>query len=180
MPALPWTLILRYGLPALAVAGALFWAANFLIGIGEANIQEKWDADVAAHEAEVDRLEAIIAQKEVEHRAETRRISDELVETQTKFAAELAALRIDFGDRLRESDSRAEIYQRLADSGATQRANLASYAAQLDRSLVEGRQVVGELRATIVQRDRQLRLLGQQITADRELISEGDNSPSSE
>jgi len=161
------------GLGAIALAGT---ASYYLIDFGEKRIQAKWDADKLAHIAETETLKNEIKIRESEHRAEVRGINTQLAEAARRHSSELTALRIGFSERLRESEGRAEVYQSLANSGSAQRTNLASYAAQLDRSVVEGRQVVGELRATIIQRDEQIRALGRQITADRELISEKNQS----
>lgn len=166
----PWFTVAKFAVPALFLTGGAFWVADSLIDHGKAKVQEKWDADVQAHEDEIERLKNEIAQKERAHRAAIQEVKDRLGSAELRYAADLATLRGSYAGKLRESEDRAAVYERLSEAGATERANLASYAAQLDRSLVEGRQVVGELRATVVQRDSQLRALGEQLRADRELI----------
>lgn len=161
----------KYGIPAL-IAGILLWqVASGLIDHGKSLVQEDWDADVAEQREEVERLQADIDAREVVHRAEVRRLNNQLGEASRRHSVELASLRAGYALQLRESDERVRIYQRLSETGAVGRANLASYAAQLDRSLVEGRLVVGELRATVIQRDEQLRAVGEQLAADRRLIN---------
>lgn len=171
MPGLPWWSLIKYGAPAILLSLAAVWAVDSLIGVGEDRIQVRWDADVEAHRQEVERLKNVIAKRQNTHREEVRSLTNELASAELRHASDIAAIRSSFAIRLRESEDRARIYEHLANSGATGRANLASYAAQLDRSLVEGRQVVGELRATVVQRDDQLRSLGRQLEADRRLIN---------
>ena len=82
----------------------------------------------------------------------------------------IAAVHAEYVDRLHESDSRAGTYQRLSQGAAAERASLASYAAQLDRSLTEGRSLVRELRETVRLRDEQLIVLGKQLENDRSLL----------
>lgn len=167
----PWGAVLKYGLPAILLAIAATWVTNSLIDIGEARIQAKWDADVENHQKEVERLKNELAERQETHRERVRTLNNALASAELRHASDIAALRSSYALRLRESEDRADIYQRLADSGSVGRANLASYAAQLDRSLVEGRQVVEELRATVIQRDDQLRALGRQLEEDRRLIN---------
>jgi hypothetical protein len=168
---IPWSSLLKYGLPALVVGFLLFKIATGLINYGAGKVQAEWDKDIAAHNKEVARLEKEIADNERTHRQEARQISDRLADAQATYAADIAALRNAAAQRMRESADRAEVYEYLSDSGAVERANLASYAAQLDRSLVQGRQLVGELRATVVQRDEQILGLAEQIHSDRRLIA---------
>ena len=166
---IPWSILIRYGLPALFAVFIVFKVITHLIGVGEANVHREWDLEKAKHQAELVRLNEEKLARERQHRTESDEIRNRIIESQTVLAADLAALRSQHAFGLRESAERAQVYQRMSDAGATQQANLASHAAQLDRSLVEGRQVVGELRATLVQRDRDLRSLGEQLRVDREI-----------
>ena len=169
---IPWSILLRYGLPTLFAAFIAFKIITYWIGVGESNVQIEWERERQAYAAEVQRLKDVITARERQHRTETDAINTRLADAEASYAADIANVRGQYAISLRRSDDRAAIYERLSDSGATERANLASYAAQLDRSLVEGRQVVGELRSTLVQRDRQLIQLGEQLQADRRLINE--------
>lgn len=171
----PWSILLRYGLPALFAVFIVFKVVSSLIDHGKAEVQKEWDASdakkAAEYAAELVRLNEDRIARERQHRTETDEIRNRIIENEAVYAADLAAVRGKYAVRVRESQDRAQVYERLSDSGATERANLASYAAQLDRSLVEGRQVVGELRATVVQRDRQLVELGSQLQVDRTLVN---------
>ena len=71
--------------------------------------------------------------------------------------------------RLLASEARGEVYRRKAEGSPSQCNSLASYAAQFDRALEEGRSLEQEYRATLEQRDRELILLGNQIKEDRKL-----------
>lgn len=170
LPNLFWLKLLKWGLPALFVAGVLWWSANTLIGIGEQNIQEKWDADVAKRTARENELKQKVAENERQYRRQLGIVENNLVVSESRYQRALADSRVAFSGELRKSEGRAELYRRMSEAGKTESANLAGYAAQLDRSLVEGRQMVEELRATVEQRDTQLRSIGEQLALDRQLI----------
>jgi hypothetical protein len=162
--------ILKYGVPALILAGGAYWVVDSLIDVGEARVQAKWDKDIAERNSKIRELEQKVKRNERAYRAEVDVIEAKVVSDNLAYERKLADSRIALAGQLRRSEGRAAFYVNLSEAGATERANLASYAAQLDRSLVEGRQVVEELRATVVQRDSQLRAVGEQLEADRKLI----------
>lgn len=62
------------------------------------------------------------------------------------------------------------MYRRKAEAGEAESRDLANHAAELDRSIVEGKRVAAELAATVRLRDEQLILLGSQIKADRAIL----------
>lgn len=101
----------------------------------------------------------------------TTRIANELAAKETAHAKAMADLRADLDGRLQLATTRQGIYQRQAQGTAAERNYLASHAAELDRSLEEGRHLVGELKATIGQRDSAIRALGSMILADRKFFS---------
>ena len=167
---IPWLKILKFGLPVLLVLGIGWWVYSLGSAAGQASVQAKWDhqkqVDADAVKAEKDR----IAKDETAHRAEDRKISDELVTAKETAAAAIADARTATG-KLREDSSRREsVYRAQAEAGAVERANLASHAAQLDRALTEGVGLVQELNATLELRDGQIRGLAAQIRNDRQLI----------
>lgn len=107
-----------------------------------------------------------------ENQATTTRISNELAAKEKEHAEALAALRSDLDGRLQLATTRQGIYQRQAQGSSAERDRLASHAAELDRTLEQGRSLVRELRETVGQRDATIRLLSEQITADRLLFNE--------
>jgi hypothetical protein len=167
---LPWLTILKYGVPALLVLGVGYWIADSLIEIGEDRVQTKWDKDVAEQKANLHKREQKVRENERKYRGEIEILKDQVISDRLAYERQLADSRVALAGQLRKSEGRASFYVQLSEAGATERANLASYAAQLDRSLVEGRQVVEELRATVIQRDKELRTVGEQLEADRKLI----------
>jgi hypothetical protein len=101
----------------------------------------------------------------------------QLRDAKAEHEKSLLGIRAIAADRVRNSEKRAGAYQRMSEGAESQRRNLADHAARLDRSLEEGRLVVGELQATVRQRDRELILLGSQILTDRKLINATTDTP---
>lgn len=171
------SLQIKIGIAALASSAILLaMSASYYSGhsqgvkTGEKNISVLWLKDQKEQAQKLLALQEEIKQKEFGHRQESARISDQLRKSETEHDQSLAALNADLAQRLRISTERAVVYQRQAEAGSDQCRGLASHAAQLDRSLEEGRGLVGELAATLRQRDEQLRLIGAQLTNDRLLL----------
>lgn len=168
---MPWGIILKYGTPILAVF-LLGWAVYSLgSSHGKQVIQTKWDhqKDVDAKAVAAEKTK--IANQEALHNSKDKEISNELADLQATHDNAIAALRSQYADRLLDSTKRESIYRAKAEGTATERASLASYAAQLDRSLSQGISLVDEFQSTLEVRDGQIRALGAQILNDRQLIN---------
>lgn len=150
----------------LAIGGVYYGGKHH----GEALIQNKWDAAKVQEQLQIAELKGMVAQKEAVHQQETANISSQLQKTEDDHAKAIADLSADHAQRMRQSEARAAAYRHLAEAGASQCRDLASHAAELDRSLEEGRGLVGEFQATLGQREAQLRLLGAQIVDDRKTV----------
>ncbi len=146
------------------------------VGQGRAEIQSAWDKQKAANLAEINRIKEENRTKEAEHRAENERIYNDLFKAERQHAVALSEQRAEFDRRLRSSEARAAKYKALSEAGPTERADLASYAARLDTSLEEGRDLVREFRETLGLRDRQIESLRDQINNDRKLINGTESS----
>ena len=164
----PWILA------TLVIGSLIWWVSHTSYVAGQRDIQEQWDAERATYKKAMDTLKDQYATLEAKARIDNQRNSDELAEKEKTHAVALVELRREYDGRLLQSDKRASYYQRLAKGGAVEQANLASYAARLDRSLEEGRRMVAELSATIRQRDDQLRAVSKQLENDRSLFMTGD------
>ena len=81
----------------------------------------------------------------------------------------LAAIANQHAARMRNSENRAATYRHMSKSGAAESAALAAHAAELDRTLEEGRRLVAELRETLGQRDKELTQLGEALIAVHQL-----------
>lgn len=156
----------------VAVATALVLWGTYSLGSnsGEAHVQQQWDAQKAKDLLAIQKVRDELSQAESQHRLQVSTLEGELRNVEARYRMELDRLTGDFANRLRDSDTRAGIYQRQAEGGAVERNRLASHAAKLDRSLEEGRRLVAELRTTLGLRDKQVESLAAQIRADRELF----------
>ncbi|AHC56591.1 hypothetical protein JJJA_0075 [Achromobacter phage JWDelta] len=157
---------------AVVAATALTLWGTYSLGSssGEAHVQQQWDAKKAEDLLAIQKVRDEQSTAEARHRAEMSTIQTELANVEARHRTELDSLTVQFTDRLRLSEGRANVYQRQAQGGTVERNRLASHAAELDRSLEEGRRLVAELRATVGLRDEQVKSLAAQIRADRELI----------
>lgn len=159
---------LLYKLGAAAVILFLTYQLGFQVGRAEG---ERQRAEVmAALEAQRINLAAANTKLETIHSQNQEKIDHALEAANALHADVLAADRIEYARRLRQHEARAAAFQRMSQADAAERERLASHAAELDRALAEGVGLVDELRHTLELRDQQLKLLGQQILADRQLM----------
>ena len=164
----PWILA------TLVIGSLIWWVSHTSYVAGQRDIQEQWDAERATYKKAMDTLKDQYATLESKVRIDNQRNSDELAEKELSHAVILARLNSEYAGRMQLAEQRASRYQRQAKGGAVEQANLASYAARLDRSLEEGRRMVAELSATLRQRDEQLRAVSTQLKNDRSLFMTGD------
>lgn len=144
------------------------------VTVGAHDVQKKWDK----RNAEVDKVISDqtneIERLKREHTITIGEVTHDLAKAEKNFSVALATQRSTYEQRLQQSQSRSDYYKRQADSSPTECGNLGSIASQLDRSIVEGRQVVGELRATLEQRDAQVKALGVVVQSQYNLLKESD------
>ena len=152
----------------LAVSGSYY----VIYQHGKDVVRAEWEEDTAKRNKAMQDLQDRYDVLSLDHKAKSETYARSLEEQKNAYETRLGELGADTDRRLRLSETRASVYQRQAQGGEAERRNLASHAAELDRTLTEGRLLVAELRATLGLRDKSLILLGQQITADRELLEE--------
>lgn len=154
----------------LVIAGVL--AVTYSLGKNEGMLEEggKWKDEKIALDAKVLELTGQVKTLEQTNQLETTRVADELAANEQRHAKALADLAADYTQRLLGSESRANVYKRQSQGSTAERDYLASHAAELDRSLEEGRSLVRELGETLRQRDSTIRSLSEQILADRRLL----------
>lgn len=163
---------------AIAGAGALLVISALSAGIyylGNTNGVSKTKLEWAEENKRRDAASSLLVQKNQqlsdENRELTHKIDRELETHEKESKAAIAAAHAEFARRLRQSEGRAGIYREQAEGSALERERLASHAAELDRSLEEGRALVRELGETLRLRDKQIRGLSDQILADRALLN---------
>lgn len=141
---------------------------------GSTKVQGAWDkqAKESANKATVASEDN--RGKEADHSIASNGVAADAQISKDKYDADIAAAQSGSDDRVRQSEARADKYRAMSKASAADQARLAKYAAGLDSSLSEGRQLVTELRATLAERERTIHNLSQQITADRKLTGEYD------
>lgn len=167
------TRILTWALITILVLGVVATYA-YILGHhqGSVLVQAQWDTDKIAYWATHDALLRQFAKQEAAHQEQQKQVADELALARKTHAAALVEQRATYEQRLLQSARRDQAYRKQAETGAAACRDLAGHAARLDRALEEGRGLVQELRGTLGLRDRQLMLLGEQILADRRLMTE--------
>lgn len=174
MPRL--TSLYLFALVILLAIGSLFLAHRVGKANGSAVVQAAWDKQDVVRQAEISRIELELARKESEHTIESKRISAALEKTNHDYQIALTELESVYTKRLLLSTQRASTYQRQANGTALERDTLAQHAAELDRTLEEGRRLVRELRDTLEQREVVIQELGKQILLDRNLLTESSGT----
>lgn len=113
-----------------------------------------------------------INQIEIDNLVLVQTKTDELKSIRKQHEDTISALNSDHSDRMRNMQKRIQEYARITEGSSVECRNLANHTAQLDRTLEEGRHLVGELRAGIEFRDNQLRTIGKLLTEERSLLTE--------
>lgn len=139
---------------------------------GARSVQSQWDADKKSRDEVSSNLVLKNTQLSAENARLTQNIEDEAKKNEEQHQKAIAAVHADYAGRLLDATTREGIYRKQAQGSAIERERLASHAAQLDRSLEEGRALVRQLRETVRFREQQLNTLAQQIRADRKLLEE--------
>lgn len=104
-----------------------------------------------------------------ENAAITYKTTQDLVDLRTEHENTLNNLLTEHSGRLRNLEKRADHYRRLSETDTTECRDLGDITTRLDRSLEEGRFLVVELRDKLKLRESQLRVIGNQLKADRYL-----------
>lgn len=116
-----------------------------------------------AQTAKVLELETQYNEQEKKYQTETQALVQQISKSTEDFNKQLTNLKQSYADKLQQSEQRANLYKQMSDGSNNSRNNLATHTARLDRIIVEGRQLVAELRATIELRDQQLNQCGEQL-----------------
>lgn len=159
--------LVKVGVPILIVLGVIL----LLYGIGvsiystgkQAGIDEvskEWTQEKLAYQDEILRVKTLNAGLEQDFENREAEVNKELRNVKASYERTLASNASEHVARLRNHQERADLYERKAQGSEVERRGLASHAAELDRSLEEGRRVVKDLRTTVEQRDTEIKLLG--------------------
>jgi hypothetical protein len=147
----------------------LVYKLGNLNGTYESNRQ--WAAETELREAAMNKLQGEYTILQSQHAQRVKELTHELTLADAQHEDELSRYRSDYAGRVQLAERRAEVYQRQARGSSLEQDRLAKHAAELDRSLEEGRGLVRELGEVVRQRDRTIHTLGQIILNDRTLFS---------
>lgn len=160
------------GLVACLLIGSYGVTYKYGDTIGARRVTAQWSDDTAKRNKVTDELQGKYNVLQSQHEKKVGELTHELQTSAAQYESTLADYRTEYDQRLQLATFRADVYQRKARGSAAERDSLAEHAAQLDRSLEEGRQLVRELGETVRQRDRAIASLKQMILIDRTLLTE--------
>ena len=115
-------------------------------------------------------LKKEIAAKERQNTELTQQHAIDILKASQLHEKAITAANTEHIGRMRKLEERAAYYKHLSESAGASCDDLRSITTRLDRRIEEGRLLVIELRERLVLRDEQLRIIGQQLVADRELL----------
>lgn len=160
----------------LIIAGLLAGSVALVYKVGKLNgvaeVTREWVADNALRDAAMNQLRGEYDVLQANHKQRVGALTLELQTSQSEYEAALLRDRATHAERLQLATSRSDVYQRQARGSAVEQERLARHAAELDRTLEEGRGLVREFRETLRQRDITIKALTGIIAADRTLLSE--------
>jgi hypothetical protein len=161
------------GIAMVSAAVILFGGGLYFTGYsnGETHARLETALEAEATAKKVTDLQHELMAASATHSREMQEIYNDYAQESQKHALALDAISVDANNRLQLSKARADVYQRQARSSSAEQERLAKHAAELDRTIEEGRSLVRELREAVGQRDAAIRALGSMITTDRKLFS---------
>lgn len=153
------------------VIGSYYLTYTIGYSDGQDATQSLWNEEKEARDKAIKKTEMAYLAAEKSYLITIGKLNNEILSSKKIYDENLNSIESDFNLRLQQSNTRASIYQRQAQAGASECRSLANHAAKLDSSLEEGRAVVRELSEVVRLRDRELVLLSKQILADRSLAT---------
>ena len=158
-------LIVAIGLLVVSCA----WAYNS----GARAASAKWDEYEQAFKEQIVLLERQNKDTEDAFKKELELLDDKIKKDSDEHQAAMERAGVEFAERLRKSEGRAKTYTDMSQASAAERERLAYHAAELDRTVEEGRHLVRELRETVGQRDREIESLAKLVLELHSLNNSG-------
>ena len=162
---------LIYTIAFVAVISLVTW---FVYSKGKNTVQVKWDSEKRAQEQVTKEIQNKYDELYKFHKEYVEYISNQLSTKELENEERIADIERKHLDGLRKSEDRASVYRRKAEAGEAESRDLANHAAELDRSLVEGKRVAAELAATVRLRDEQIKALGTMLTTTYSIVEGSD------
>lgn len=100
------------------------------------------------------------------------KLSKEIEDAEIQYNEAITDIVVNTNQRLLKSEERANIYRSKAIRGEAECRGLADHAAELDRSLTEGRELVKQLTSTVRKRDLEIQQISNYFMNDRNLLNE--------
>ena len=173
--------LVKVGVPILIALGVILLLYGIGVSIystgkqaGIDKVSKEWTQEKLAYQDEILRIKTLNAGLEQDFENREAEVNKELRNVKASYERTLASNASEHAARLRNHQERADLYERKAQGSEVERRGLASHAAELDRSLEEGRQLVQELRTVVELRDSQLTEVGQQLLQTRALLEAGE------
>ena len=157
---------------AIAATIGLSYRMTYQVGSlnGAAKVYADWSKETELRNEDINKIRGELNVLTKKHAEKQKELEDELELATVRYENELSRYRREYDERLQLADRRTGVYQRQARGSEVERDNLARHAAELDRTLEEGRSLVRELRQTLGQREVTIRALGGIILNDRILL----------
>lgn len=155
----------------LALGFSVYQFYSFAYDNGYEECKSQWDEYKQLQNEYIASLEEDYEKADQKYSQEKEKLVVQIYNNQNEYNSKLVALERDYSLKLHQSETRADYYQYLSQAQDSTVGNLANYTARFDRTIVEGQQVVRELRELIKLRDEQLRKCG----AELKLIVGDDN-----
>lgn len=152
------------------------WIYSSGVKAGNAEIQAEWNQEKKNRADAIEVLKDKYNKDEGVHRAKINELEAKLTKANNSHDVAIVQLNAQWLTRLRTSETRSATYQHQAESGPVECQRLASHAGKLDRTIEDGRRVVGILSETLRLRDQQISGLSSQILADRALLNTGESN----
>lgn len=102
----------------------------------------------------------------------TRENTRRLEELRATYEDTITGMHVEYNDRMYELEDRAIYYRSLSETSSAECRDLSDIATRFDRNLEEGRRLVIELRERLLFREEQIRVIGRQMLADRQLLGQ--------
>lgn len=162
---------LIYVIPIIVFFCLFTW---FVYSKGKEKVQLEWDREKETQEQVTKEIQNKYEELYKFHKEYVEYISSQLNTKEKENEERIADIERKHLDGLRKSEDRASVYRRKAEAGEAESRDLANHAAELDRSLVEGKRVAAELAATVRLRDEQIKALGTMLTTTYSIVEGTD------
>lgn len=145
------------GFILFALSGIFFYHSGYTHA--SLNYEKEIKAKEVQYNNYIDSVKKEFLEKEKRYKDENVRILLAFNSAKKQYDSDINNIKLAYSSQLQQSNDRAEIYKRKAESGSNSCRELAIYTGRLDKSLTESRELVKELRGVIEYNSRQIKNL---------------------